>query len=276
MHKPPILAIAATGADATQINALANHLQLPLCAPTSGNELPGCDSYDFFLAYQAGAPSALPTLSLVCPSGELGSPFFIDFAHGELAHRRQYGGGRGQPLARAVGLKAGANPSVVDATAGMGRDAFVLASLGCTVTLIERSAVLAALLQDALQRAAADQALDSAIAARMQLLADNAINWLQHCPQDARPEVVYLDPMYPHRSKSALVKKEMRILRALVGDDDDAGALLQAALGCARKRVVVKRPKGAAPVTPAEQPKLRPAAAVASKNTRYDIYPVIS
>jgi 16S rRNA (guanine1516-N2)-methyltransferase len=74
--------------------------------------------------------------------------------------------------------------------------------------------------------------------------------------------------MYPHRSKSALVKKEMRALRALVGDDEDASQLLAAALGCARKRVVVKRPKGAAPLAGP-----RPGSCVASKNTRYDLYP---
>jgi 16S rRNA (guanine1516-N2)-methyltransferase len=109
----------------------------------------------------------------------------------------------------------------------------------------------------------------------MHLIETDAITWLRQCPESEHPDVVYLDPMYPHRTKSALVKKEMRLLRALVGDDEDTGELLQAALGCAIKRVVVKRPKGAPPVMPTQTNSLRPSAAVESKNTRYDIYPVM-
>ena len=71
-------------------------------------------------------------------------PVFVDFVEGAVAHRRKFGGGRGQSIAKAVGLKSGANPTVVDATAGLGRDAFVLASLGCRVTMLERHPVVAA------------------------------------------------------------------------------------------------------------------------------------
>ncbi|MEA2081044.1 MAG: class I SAM-dependent methyltransferase, partial [Pseudomonadota bacterium] len=97
-------------------------------------------------------------------------PIRIDFVGGALAHRRRFGGGRGQPLARAVGMKPGFSPTVWDATAGLGRDGFVLASLGCRVTLCERSAILAALLQDALQRAAADAEIACWIKERLRLL----------------------------------------------------------------------------------------------------------
>lgn len=157
---------------------------------------------------------------------------------------------------------------MVDATAGLGRDAFILASLGARVTMIERSPVLAALLEDGLRRLEADTALSALV--QLRLVHANAIAWLQQQATDPahRPQVVYLDPMYPHRSKSALVKKEMRALRALVGDDDDAAQLLQAARQCALQRVVVKRPKGA-PLLDAN----RPSGNVQSKNTRYDIYP---
>jgi 16S rRNA (guanine1516-N2)-methyltransferase len=82
-----------------------------------------------------------------------------------------------------------------------------------------------------------------------------------------RPEVIYLDPMYPHRTKSSLVKKEMRILRVLAGDDQDAAGLLVAALACARKRVVVKRPR-LAPRIEGQTPSTE----ITSKNSRYDVY----
>jgi len=66
---------------------------------------------------------------------DLGSPIWIDFTEGKNAHRRKFGGGRGQALAKAVSLKHGKTPSIIDCTAGYGRDAFVLATLGCKITL---------------------------------------------------------------------------------------------------------------------------------------------
>jgi 16S rRNA (guanine1516-N2)-methyltransferase len=195
-------------------------------------------------------------------------PIFVDFCAGRAAHRRQHGGGRNQPLARAAGLGKLSAPSVLDVTAGLGRDAFVLASLGCRVTLVERSAPFAALLEDGIERALLNNEVRP-IAERMRLIhADSRDYLLKLSPADA-PDVIYLDPMYPHRDKSALVKKEMRYARALVGDDADAGELLTAALASARRRVAVKRPKGA-PVLPGPAP----AAEIASANTRYDIYTV--
>ena len=80
----------------------------------------------------------------------------IDFVEGSVAHRLRFGGGRGQPLAKAMGLTDGRTPTMVDATAGLGRDAFLLASLGAQVTLIERSEKMHALLADGLARAAAE------------------------------------------------------------------------------------------------------------------------
>ena len=216
-------------------------------------------------------------LALSSTLNEFKGTIHIDFVHGKLAHRREFGGGRGQPLARAVGLKHGANPSVVDATAGLGRDAYVLANLGAPVTMIERSPILAALLEDGLKRLAAEPELSEMTERQLHLVHANAIDWLlqQAKQSDNRPDVVYMDPMYPHRSKSALVKKEMRALRALVGDDEDSAQLLHAARQCALKRVVVKRPKGAPVISDGNNASL-PSGNVQSKNTRYDIYTVIS
>ncbi|MFQ2167106.1 class I SAM-dependent methyltransferase [Aeromonas hydrophila] len=190
---------------------------------------------------------------------------YVDFVEGAVAHRRKFGGGRGQSIAKAVGLKAGAMPNVVDATAGLGRDAFVLASLGCKVTMIERSPVVAALLQDGLARAAQDPEIGPWVCERMQLLHGPAVETLLGLTE--RPDVIYLDPMFPHKQKSALVKKEMRVFQSLVGPDLDADALLPAALAMADKRVVVKRPDYAGWLN-----EHKPSMAIETKSNRFDVY----
>lgn len=188
----------------------------------------------------------------------------VDFASAQSEYRRLHGGGKSQTLARAIGLKHLAQLSVLDLTAGLGRDAFVLASLGCRVQMVERSPVLAALLDNALQRAQHVEAI-APIAARLQLSHAQAADYLRQT--SVQPDVIYLDPMYPHRQKAALVKKEMRVLRAVVGDDEDAGELLALGVHLARLRVVVKRPKTAPPLN-AQSPTF----SLASENTRFDIY----
>lgn len=206
-------------------------------------------------------------LALHSRSADSMGPVYVDFTQGALRHRRRYGGGRGQPLAKAVGLKRGSNPNVLDATAGLGRDGFVLACLGCRVRLLERSPILAALLRQGLRHAAADKEIGVWIQQRLQLTCADSRMYMAALQANQRPEVVYLDPMYPHRSKTALVKKEMRLLRRLIGDDNDADQLLAAALQCARRRVTVKRPRLASTL---EGPK--PDATITAKNTRFDIY----
>lgn len=192
-------------------------------------------------------------------------PVRVDFVEGAVAHRRQFGGGAGQMIGRAVGLQPGIRPSVLDATAGLGRDAFVLAELGCAVTMIERQPLIAALLEDGLRRASLDPEV-APIVARMPLLMGDAIELLRGW-RDEAPQVIYLDPMFPHRDKSALVKKEMRLFRPLAGDDDDAPALLAAALALATHRVVVKRPRKAPAVAGA-----KPSYVFEGKSSRYDVY----
>lgn len=196
-------------------------------------------------------------------------PVRVDFVEGAAAHRRQFGGGSGQMIAKAVGVQPGVRPHILDATAGLGRDAFVLATLGCEMQLIERQPLIAALLEDGLARAARDLEV-APIAARMQLHQGNAIELMSAWEGEA-PQVIYLDPMFPHREKSALVKKEMRLFRPLVGDDMDAPALLQAALKLATHRVVVKRPRKAPIIEGA-----KPSYSLEGKSSRYDIYPLKS
>jgi 16S rRNA (guanine1516-N2)-methyltransferase len=192
-------------------------------------------------------------------------PVRADFARGTAAHRRRFGGGGGQMIARAVGIAPGVRPQVLDATAGLGCDAFVLAGLGCEVTLIERNPLVAALLEDGLRRALADAAAAPA-ASRMRLREGDALALMRDWAGEA-PQVIYLDPMFPRRGKSALVKKEMRLFRPLVGDDDDAPLLLAAALSLAAYRVVVKRPRRAPPLGG-----MAPAYALEGKSSRFDVY----
>ena len=193
-------------------------------------------------------------------------PVYADFVGGTSAHRRRFGGGRGQPLAKAIGLKHGRSPLILDATAGLGRDAFVLASLGCELVMLERSPVIAALLHNGLKRALADPEIHT-IACRMRFFCTDAVDYLTGMVPSQQPDVIYMDPMYPHRDKSALVKKEMRLFRRIRGEDGDSAALLSAARQNASHRVVVKRPVGAEWVG-GEKPTM----AIKSPNTRYDVY----
>jgi len=194
---------------------------------------------------------------------------FVDFVSGAMAHRRKFGGGRGEAVAKAVGIKGTYLPDVVDATAGLGRDAFVLASLGCRVRMIERHPVVAALLEDGLQRGYKDPEIGEWLQQRLTLIYGPSAQQLSTlCP---RPDVVYLDPMFPHRQKSALVKKEMRIFQSLVGPDEDADSLLEPARVLAKRRIVVKRPDYAPPLNGVET-----SSAVVTKSHRFDIYPSLN
>lgn len=189
----------------------------------------------------------------------------VDFVSGVMAHRRKFGGGRGEAVAKAVGIKGDYLPTVIDATAGLGRDAFVLACVGCKVRLVERNPVVCALLEDGLSRAYADPEIGGFMQERMQLLSACTINQLN--PETDFADVVYLDPMYPHKQKSALVKKEMRVFQHLVGEDLDSDDFFAAAKALAWKRVVVKRPDYASFLADT-----KPDFSQETKNHRFDVY----
>lgn len=212
-------------------------------------------------------------VSLVQRDGKKFVKVNASFSEGGAAHRRQYGGGKGQMIAKAVGLSSKNIPSVFDATAGLGRDAFVLATLGCKVTMMERSPVVRALLANGLKHAEHDaieqddkELLD--ILMRMELCEGNSAHEMQNLIEDKKCyDVVYLDPMFPERKKSALVKKEMRMFHYVVGEDEDADFLLEAAIALAEYRVVVKRPKQA-PFLDGRAPSYQ----LKGKSSRFDIY----
>jgi 16S rRNA (guanine1516-N2)-methyltransferase len=228
------------------------------------------------LTYQAHLDSGL---SLIQQAGQLElrqldepkvGAVLVDFASDALTFRRLHGGGKKEAIARAVGLKGQDSLNVLDATAGLGRDAFVLASLGCKVDMIERSPVVAALLADGLRRAKEDPHLSQWLNQKMCLhhgvAVDLLISWAE-CHPNNIPDVVYLDPMFPHRKKSAAVKKEMRLFQQLLGPDEDANLLLTPALSLAKKRVVVKRPSGA-PYLADKKPQIE----MQGKANRFDVY----
>jgi 16S rRNA (guanine1516-N2)-methyltransferase len=200
-------------------------------------------------------------------------PVSANFIEGAVAHRRLYGGGKGQMIAKAVGIKSGVYPRVLDATAGLGKDSFVLASLGCEVLMAERSAVVHALLQDGLERALSfakenDREL-LAILQRMRLLSIDSHQYLSALKVEHFLDVIYLDPMFPERQKSAEVKKEMTTFHDIVGADEDADGLLPLALSHVNYRVVVKRPRKA-PFLNNQHPSYQ----LEGKSSRFDIYTI--
>ena len=195
-------------------------------------------------------------------------PVFVDFTKGAVAYRHKHGGGRKQHLAVAAGFKKNALPSILDATAGFARDAFVFASLGSRVTLLERSPVVAALLEDGIRRAALDQHFSELMSeGRFDLNYVNAIDFISMLTEEKLPDVIYIDPMYPKSKKSASVKKEMAVFRDIIGQDIDADALLAVSLKKARKRVVVKRPDYAPCLND-----LKPDMDIKMSKHRFDVY----
>ncbi len=203
-------------------------------------------------------------VELVFPEEQKMSPIWVDFMRNDLVLRGQNRHSKKELLLRAVGVKKNVALTVIDATAGWGRDGFLLANAGCYVMLIERSPWMAALLQDGLERFWKIQ--DKITADCFNLIQADAINYLNTLSENY-PEVIYLDPMYPVRTKSALVKKEMRVLREIVGSDQDSGLLFLIALKKAKQRVVVKRD-----IRSDFLEGKKPSYQYLGKDTRFDVY----
>lgn len=147
-------------------------------------------------------------------------------------------------LVKAVRMKGWDDETrVLDATAGMGEDSLLLAAAGFTVTLYEQDAVIAALLQDTMERAIALPEL-SAIVGRMELVVGDSIAAMRDLGtiEERQYDVIFLDPMFPERQKSALVKKKFQLLQQLEQPCTDEAELLQAAITARPKKIVIKRP----------------------------------
>ncbi len=199
-----------------------------------------------------------------------------EFVQGRSAARAREASLASQPLARALGIArlqaTGRQVTLVDATAGLGVDAWQAAALGADVTLLEQNPIVHALLADALARArACRDSRVQVLAQRMHLIRTDARAWLRHGSGGAsvpRPQLVYLDPMYPAQRRRARSRKGIESLHALVPPGDDEG-LLDAALLAASVRVVVKRPVGAPPLANTFGVNPDP---VRAPNTRWDRY----
>lgn len=200
-------------------------------------------------------------------------------------------------LVKAARIKGVEHPFVVDATAGLGEDSLLLAGAGFKVLMCESDSVIAALLRDTLERAAKNQQL-SDIVSRMELIEMDSIGVLTELSSaprlsasevsavpvmtgsetnvlanlaafeaDMAPDVVYLDPMFPARTKSAAVKKKFQLLHYLEAPCSNQEELLEAALAVHPKKVVVKRP--------AKGPYLadkKPSYSITGKAVRFDVY----
>lgn len=241
---------------------LAAQLQLPLCP----SDDPRVQTVPYFLRFESGG------LTLHRNHGASGATLRADF-YDDTLQRRSADNLRQQNLCKAVGLKAKRSLSVLDAMAGLGKDAWLLASAGARVDMLERNPVVFALLRDACERElryANARELRSgagreAPIARMQWRLDE----FPACA-DTLPEfdVVYLDPMFPPTQKQAKAKKDMQLLQELLpaGDSDDE-AILAAARRLARNRVVVKRAK-LSPYLAGQQPDTQ----FKGSSNRYDVY----
>ncbi|CAK8710576.1 Ribosomal RNA small subunit methyltransferase J [Candidatus Electrothrix gigas] len=196
----------------------------------------------------------------------------VDFTAGRAAFRRKQQ--KKELLVRAVEGKGGginnASLKIIDATGGLGRDSFLLAAAGHQVCIFECQPVIAALLADGLARAGTHPET-AKITQRIRLIAKNAVNALEAVEAGGQEgqgvDVVYLDPMFPERRKSALVKKELQLLQLLAHLDSAPEQLLTAALQVATHRVVVKRPVKAPFLADCA-----PSHSLSGKTVRFDVY----
>ena len=186
------------------------------------------------------------------------------FIEGPILHRLKYGKGRGQNLSRAVGMKYNKNRNIIDATAGLGYDSFILASLGAKVTLIERSQKMHEILQNGINEGVSFGGEIKKIINRMDLLFGDSKDILPKLS----PEVIMIDTMYKDRKKRALVKNNMRLVREIVGPDSDYVELIKVALDCAKNRVVLKQPRYADPIKEIKKCSHQ----ILGKSIRYDVF----
>lgn len=193
----------------------------------------------------------------LCLKTERFSPLSADFSAKLWSKRRSEG--KKQGLIKAC--KPCSGMKIIDATAGWGRDAAILASFGAEVFMLERNPVMIALLQDALNR----QTQTDCQQLKLALQGVDAVTYLDSLKEKDYPDVIYIDPMHPERSKSALVKKDMQILQHMIGADLDALELITLARKRVKSRVVVKWPQKMNFL-------VSPTSSVEGKTVRFDVY----
>lgn len=254
----PVTVLCIDGDSLDRAQGLSDRLEAPLAVCE-----PGCSAAAFIpepgLLYLKVSRDGL---SLMRDGMELRP----DFA--EMLPRIKQGALQREMLVKAARVKGVEAPRAVDATAGLGEDSLLLAAAGFTVTLCEADPVIAALLEDALARASAHEVLGP-IVERMRLVAGDSRIALERAGAStgAQPDVVYLDPMFPGRTKSAAVKKKFQLIHGLERPTEplDEESLLQAALAAHPRKVVIKRP-----VKGPYLAGVKPSHAIAGKAVRYD------
>ena len=152
----------------------------------------------------------------------------------------------------------------IDATAGMGEDAFLLAAQGYEVTLYEQNPVVAALLKDAIRRAKKNQILKD-IAGRMKVVEADSVECMSKLLDPV--DVIYLDPMFPARQKSSLINKKLQLIQKLEPPCSEETDLFDAALKVGPSRIIVKRPLKSECLAGRE-----PSYTLKGKAIRYDCY----
>lgn len=192
------------------------------------------------------------------------SPFCIDFLEPQWLLRLKKVQHETQLIKRAIGFKPQDNILIWDATAGLGRDAIIMAHLGYRVIAAERSLILFELLNDAFERAKNSEDLKESLT-RLTLIHGDSKSLLIELNDNELPEVIYLDPMYPLSKKSAQPKKEMQILRKLLGPDDNLVELFEIAKKKAKNKLILKNN----PRTVIEQ---KPKHSLESKSVRFDVF----
>ena len=172
-------------------------------------------------------------------------------------------------LVKAAKIKGAQSPTAIDCTAGLGQDSFLLAAAGFTVRMFERDETIAALLEDGLMRAG-NNPMISSVAKRMSLDHSDSLQYLESLAQSSEqaPDVIYLDPMFPARQKSAAVKKKFQLLHVLEKPCDEAeeDALIRAAFAAGSRKVVIKRP-----VKGGHLAGIKPSYSITGKAVRYDV-----
>ncbi len=252
-----VAVVAMTETCAPRADSLARELGLNLLAP--GTAAAYCRGAELLLQVADDGLSLQPT------GRGASAAVRIDFGDARMRHRRR--GGQNELLGRAVGVGKKSGLRVLDATAGLGRDAAVLADLGCELTLCERSPLIACLLASGLEQALAEgDPWLGELASRLSLFAGDC----RQLPllRLADNDVIYVDPMFPPRRKRAAVKKEMAVFQSLLEHSaDDSEELLHWALEQTVARVVVKRPLRAAVLAG-----LSPSHCISGKAVRFDVY----
>lgn len=207
----------------------------------------------------------------------MGGNFFLDYAHGPLGYRLQAKRVMHEPLAKVISRGA----FVFDATGGIAKDAIMMALLGCKVWTCEAHPLIASLVQDGLERVRHLTAYSLLFEQEsFNFFAVDALTKLSEFyakPLEQRPDIIYLDPMFPAKVKSSSAKKTMQWLQHIHAHTShmypdysvaEPHELLSMGLKLAQKRVVVKRPLHAGPLT------LAPEVSFSRRfqSARFDVY----